>query len=215
MKNLFYLLSLLVITFACVYQKPENEEIKFINNAVGKAKVANKLLIIEFGAPQCVACLRLKHDIFENGENIEFLDKNFVMINVSPSDLVYNAMCKHFNLEYQSSVIIMDKNGNEIDRAVNYDGNRDAYLTFLKEVSEGKNLYSVVFSTYKKDTMNINSNYILAKKLLFRYQVTDAIKHFNRVLLYDPENKSGHNTECKIQIAGSEMALKRNLPGTS
>ena len=124
-------------------------------------------------------------------------------------------MCKHFNLEYQSSVIIMDKNGNEIDRAVNYDGNRDAYLTFLKEVSEGKNLYSVVFSTYKKDTMNINSNYILAKKLLFRYQVTDAIKHFNRVLLYDPENKSGHNTECKIQIAGSEMALKRNLPGTS
>ena len=75
MKNLFYLLSLLVITFACFYQKPENEEIKFINNAVGKAKVAN------------------------------------------------NALCKHFNLEYQSSGIIMDKNGNEIDRAVNYDGN--------------------------------------------------------------------------------------------
>lgn len=207
MKKLFYLLSFLVITFACVYQKPEKEEIKFINNAVKSAKIANKLLIIEFWTPECAPCIRLKHDIFENQKIGEFLNENFVQVNVSSSDSVYKPLWKHFNLNDQSSVIFMDKNGNEIDRTLSYDGNRDAYLNFLQDVSEGRNLYSVVFSTYKKDTLNVTSNYILAKKLLFRYQIKDAVKLFNNVIIYDPYNKCGHKSECEFRIAESELIL--------
>jgi tetratricopeptide (TPR) repeat protein len=77
----------------------------------------------------------------------------------------------------------------------------------MKEVSEGVNLYSVVFSTYKKDTLNINSNYVLAKKLLFRYQIKDAINHFNKVLLYDQDNRFGYNPECRFRIAEGEVML--------
>jgi hypothetical protein len=101
----------------------------------------------------------------------------------------------------------MDKNGNEIDRTLSYDGNRDAYLNFLQDVSEGRNLYSVVFSTYKKDTLNVTSNYILAKKLLFRYQIKDAVKLFNNVIIYDPYNKCGHKSECEFRIAESQLIL--------
>ena len=207
MKILFSLVSLFLLTFACLIQKPEKEEIKFINDAVNKAKTANKLLIIELWAPECGPCIRLKRDIFENENNNKFLNKNFVLVKVSPADSVYKPLWKHFNLEYQSSVIFMDKNGNEIDRSVSYDGNRDAYLNFLKEVSEGRFLYSVVFSTYKKDTLNVYSNYILAKKLLFRYQIKDAVKKFNKVLLYDPLDKFGYNSECNYKIAESDFIL--------
>jgi thioredoxin-related protein len=207
MKNIFYILSVLLITIACIYQKPENAEIKFLNNAVGMAKAANKLLIIEIWAPDGEPGVRLKHDIFENEKNREFLSENFLSLKVSPDDSVYNPLLKHFNLENQSSVIIMDKNGNEIDRTVSYDGNSEEYLQFLLDVSEGRNLYSVVFSTYKKDSLNVNSNYVLAKKLLLRHQLIDAIKHFDRVLQFDPENKFGHNPECILKITGSEIAL--------
>jgi thiol-disulfide isomerase/thioredoxin len=171
---------------------------------VKEAKAANKLLIIEFRAPECGPCIRLKHDIFENENNREFLNKNFVLVKVSPADSVYKPLWKYYNLEYQSTVIFFDMNGNEIDRTVSYDGNRDAYLNFIKDVSEGVNLYSVVFSTYKKDTMNVNSNYVLAKKLMFRYQVKDAVNHFNKVLLYDRDNKFRHNPECRFRIADLE-----------
>jgi thioredoxin-related protein len=207
MKKLFYLLSFLMIAFACVYQTPEKEEIKFINAAVKRAKTANKLLIIEFWAPECGPCIRLKHDIFENEKTGEFLNRNFVLVNISQADPVYKPLWNHFNLNCQSTVIYMDKNGNEIDRTVSYDGNRDAYLNFLQEVSMGRNLYSVVFSAYKKDTLNVTSNYVLAKKLLFRYQVKDAASQFRKVLLYDPHDKSGHNTECTSKIAECELLL--------
>lgn len=210
MKNLFYIVYLLLLTFACINQVPEKKEIKFINEAVGKAKDANKLLIIEFWAPECSPCIRLKQDIFENEKTRLFLNDNFVLVQVSPSDPVYNALWNHFNLEYQSSVIYMDQNGNEIDRTVSYDGNKDAYLNFLKEVSEGKNLYSIVFSGYKKDTLNAYSNYLLAKKLMFRYQIEGADKHFNNVLLLDPINKLGLNPECRFLIAESDFIFKGN-----
>jgi tetratricopeptide (TPR) repeat protein len=207
MKKLFYLLYLTLIIFACVAQRPENGENKFLNEAISKAREANKLLILEFWAPECGPCIRLKHDIFNNEKNSELLNKNFILVQVSPADSVYKPLWKRFNLEYQSSVIFMDKNGNEIDRTVSYDGNRDSYLNFLKEVSEGRNLYSVVFSTYSKDTSNVISNYVLAKKLLFRYQIKDAIRQYRRVLSLDPDNKEGLNPECRYKIAESEYLL--------
>lgn len=211
MKNLFYLLSLFLIAFACVYRQPEKPEIIFINHAVKGAKAAKKLLIIEFWAPECGPCIRLKRDIFENEKNSDFLSKNFTIVKVSPADSVYKSLWKHYNLEYQSTVIFFDINGNEIDRTVSYDGDKDAYLNFLKELAEGINLYSVVFTTYIKDTMNVNSNYVLAKKLMFRYQVKDAVYHFNKVLLYDRDNKFRHNPECRFRIAEGELMLTGNL----
>lgn len=198
-------------TFGCVSQKPEKKEIAFINDAVNKAKTANKTLIIEFWAPECGPCIRLKRDIFENEKNKEFLNQNFLLVQVSPIDSVYNPLWKHFNLTYQSSIIFMDQSGNEIDRTVSYDGNIDAYLRFLKDVSEGKNLYKEVSITYKKDTMNIESNYLLAKKLLFRYQLKDAIKQYNKVISLDQENIKGYNPECKYKIAESNLMLTGNL----
>lgn len=211
MKNLFYLTVLVSIALSCVNQKPEKKEITFINDAVNKAKTENKILIIEFWAPECGPCIRLKRDIFENEKNKEFLNKNFLLVQVSPIDSVYDPLWKHFNLAYQSSIIFMDQSGNEIDRTVSYDGNKDAYLNFLKEVFEGKNLYNKVFSTYKMDTMNVESNYLLAKKLLFRYQLEDAIKQYNKVLLLDKENIKGYNPECKYKIAESNLMLTGNL----
>lgn len=213
MKNLFYILFVLLLTIAWANQEAEKEELIFINNALNQAKTANKLLIIEFWAPECGPCIRLKRDIFENEKIKEFLDKNFILVKVSPADSIYKPLWKYFKLNYQSSVIFMDKNGNEIDRTVSYDGNRDAYFNFLKEVTEGKNLYSVVYSTYKKDTADVYSNYILAKKLLFRYQIKDAANKYSKVLFYDPDNKSGFNPECKFKIAECEFMLNGNPEG--
>ena len=207
MKKIFYILYLILLIFACVAQKPENGEIKFINDAVTNARKANKLLIVEFWAPECGSCIRMKQDIFNNEKTADFLVKNFILVQVSTADSVYKPLWKHFNLGYQSTVIYMDTNGNEIDRTVSYDGNRDSYLNFLKEVSEGRNLFSVVFSTYKKDTLNVFNNYVLAKKLLFRYQIKDAIRHYNKVLSLDPDNKARLNPECRFKISECEQML--------
>jgi thioredoxin-related protein len=180
----------------------------FINDAVKKAKKVNKLLIIEFWDPECISSSKLKEEIFENEENREFFNSNFLLVKVSSSDSVYTSLHKHFNLSSQNSCIFMDINGNEIDRAVSYDGNKDAFLSFLKDVAEGRNLYCQVFMAYKKDTTDIRNNFLLAKKLLFRYQLNEAVKRFNKVLLLDPDNKNGYNEECKLKIKESVRIIR-------
>lgn len=191
-------------------QMPEKPELRFINEAVGKAKDLNKLVIVEFTAPGCDACTRLKEDIFENAESALFLNDNFIVVSVSPTDQVFTLLWNHFKLDNQSAAIILDQNGNEIDRTVSYNNNRDAYLDFLKDVSEGRNLYSIVLAAYEKDSLNVLNNYLLAEKLMFRNQIKEAIRHYNNVLMYDPDNGLGLNRKCRLKIAESSLILATN-----
>lgn len=210
MKRLFYIIYVLLLMIACISQRPEKQEIRFINEAVYKAKNLNKLLILEFTTPECDVCVRLKEDVFENAESASFLDDNFLVVSISPEDPVYKLLWDHFKVENQSSAIILDQNGNEIDRTVSYNNNREAYLNFLIDVSKGKNLYSIVLSEYQKDPLNVLNNYLLAEKLMFRNQIKEAIRHYNNVLLYDPENGLGLNRKCRLKIAESSLILATN-----
>jgi thioredoxin-related protein len=195
---------------ACISQRPEKQEIRFINEAAAKAKNLNKLLIMEFSAPECSSCIRLKEDIFENQESAGFIKDNFVVVSVTPSDPVYKPLWDHFKLENQSTAIILDQNGNEIERTVSYNNNREDYLEFLKDVSQGKNLYGIVLAAYEKDPLNVRNNFLLAEKLMFRNQIKEAIKHYNNVLMYDPDNGFGLNRNCRLKIAESSQVLATN-----
>lgn len=150
MKSSYYILILLFIPLILFSQKDGRKEIAYINNAVQKAAKENKQLIIEFWAPTCGPCIRLKRDIFENEKNKQFLDKNFIVVKVSPVDSIYNPLWKYYKLAYQSTIIYIDKNGNEIDRTVSYDGNRDAYLNFMKDVSDGKTCIKIYSKHIKR-----------------------------------------------------------------
>ena len=212
MKNLFYTLFFIPIMLSCTNTGDERKEVAaFINDAVNKAKTANKTLIIEFWAPECGPCIRLKRDIFNHSMTQGFLDSSFVLIQVSPADSIYKSLWKHFDLAYQSSVIFIDKNGKEIDRTVSYNSDRDLYINFLKDVSVGKNLFSDIISTYQKDTLNVPNTYLMANKLFLRYQLNNAIKLYNKIIVLDPDNKFGFNTECSYKIAESELTLTGNL----
>lgn len=190
---------------ACISQKPEKQEIKFLNEAVTMAKKANKLLIFEFSAPGCSSCAMLNQDIFLNETNSMLLNDNFVIVHVSPSDSVYGPLLNHFGLDNQSSVIFFDHNGNELDRTVNYDGNKVAYLNFVRDVSQGKNLYSLVLSAYKKDPLNVYNCYLMAEKFRFRNMPANAITEYTKVLTYDRDDHSGLNQECRLKIENARM----------
>lgn len=212
MKNLLFTLFLFSILPSCTNKAIEKKEVTtFINDAVQRAKNANKILIIEFWAPECGPCIRLKRDIFNNSKTKSFLDSSFVLVQVSPVDSIYKSLWKHFNLSYQCSVIYMDKNGNEIERTISYDSDRDLYINFLRDLALSKNLFDDILTAYRRDTLNIPNTLLMANKLYLRYELTDAIKLYNRILASDPDNKFGFNPECWYKIAESEVFLTGSL----
>lgn len=197
---------------SCTNTTNENKDVvAFMSDAIQKASTANKILIIEFWAPECGPCIRLKRDIFNNSKTKRFLDSSFILVQVSPADSIYKLLWKHFNLAYQSSIIFIDKNGNEIDRTISYNSDRDLYLNFLNDLAQGKNLFGNILKAYQRDTLNIPNTLLMANKLYFRYDLKDAIKLYNRILASDPDNKFGFNPGCRFKIAESEVFLTGNL----
>lgn len=206
-----YILTIFLFPLILFSNKEEGKEITFFNNAVQLAKKENKILLLEFWSPTCGPCIKLKRDIFDNIENKELLNKYFLVIKMSPADSLYASLFKHFNLDTQSSVLYFDTNGNEIERTIGYDGEKESYVNFLRDVAGGHNLYKNVLVNYRKDTLNAMSNFLLAKKLSFRYQFEKANKYFNKVLMYDPEDKLGLNAECCFRIAENELIIKGRI----
>lgn len=212
MKKILFVLSIILVIFGCSQKPPVNKEVKlFLRAAIDKANTDDKTLIIEFWAPECGPCIRLKRDIFENEKTRDLLFTNFHLVQVSPADSIYKKLWNHFHLAYQSTIIFFDKSGNETDRTVSYDGNRDLYINFLKDIAAGQNLYIDIYSNYIKDSSDVKINYLLSNKYFFRYQLKDATTQYNRVLVLDPENEFGYNSECMYKIAECDLMQKGSM----
>jgi thioredoxin-related protein len=207
MKNKLSSLMILFFSLTLLSQAGETKDRTYIKNAARLAAKENKLLALEFWAPSCGPCIGMKRDIFENKMHSEFVNKYFLLMKVSPADSMYNSLWNYFKLEYQSSVIYVDKNGNEIDRTVGYTGDRDAYLNLMNDIAHGKSLYKDVVKKYRRDTLNIMNCCLLARKLASRYELEEALKMYNTILSYDSANKLGLHDECTFKIA--EMELTR------
>jgi tetratricopeptide (TPR) repeat protein len=209
MKNVLVLFFTALISLSIL---ADNHVVdSFINEKVQEAKKSNKLPVLEFWAPSCGPCVRLKREIFENDLYKEFLNMRFFIVPISPSDSLYNPLWKSYRLVYQSTIVYLDKSGDEIDRTVSYDGNKDAYISFMNNVSEGKNLFRDILQTYKADTNNVPALFALAKKLTMRYELKGANNYFTKVLLLDPSNNNGLNCESRFRIAENELMLSGNL----
>jgi thioredoxin-related protein len=211
MKVSFYIL--LVFLFPLILQnqdKETNDEI-FIKNAAQKTAEEGKSLAIEFWSPSCNPCMALKRDIFENKIQSAFVHKYFSVVQLSPADSTYDSLCKYFNLKAQSTVVYVDKNGNEIDRTVGYNGDKDAYLNIMKEISSGKNLYKDVLKKYYEDTLNAVNCSRMARKSASRYELQKAMNLYKNILDYDQSDTFNLRAECMFKIAEMDLMYSGSL----
>ena len=189
----------------------ETKEGIYIKNAARTAGKEHKVLVVEFWDSSCNPCMALKRDIFDNTMQSGFVDRYFRMMQLSPADSMYMPLVNYFHLQYQSSVIYIDRDGNEIDRTVGYTGNRDAYLKIMNDVAHRRNLYKDIVRKYRRDTLNVSHCFLMARKLASRYELEQAVNLFNKVLALDTANKLGFHAECAFNIAEMEYTLTGNL----
>jgi thioredoxin-related protein len=211
MKNSFYVMVVLLFSLILQSQAGETKDRIYIKNIARQAAKEHKLLVIEFWSPSCNPCMALKRDIFENKMQSEFVHQLFSLFPISPTDSLYKSLWDHFHLEYQSSVIYVDKNGNEINRSVGYNGDRDAYVNMMREIAVGKNLYKDVVRKYRRDTLNVLNCCLMARALAYRYEFNEATRFYRKILISDPVNKYGFRDECLFKIAEMDYTLSGNI----
>ena len=80
------------------------------------------------------------------------------------------------------TVIVLKASGEEIDRIVGFDGDKDKFLQKVKDYANNKNTLPVLLSQYAADSNNVTLNYDLVQKYLDRYESANTLPYAKKVL---------------------------------
>jgi len=130
---LLIVFSLLLISSCKVNNKSTDHGwITNLEDGVKLAKKENKAVLLLFtGSDWCPPCKKLHHDVMESDEFLKFAKENLVLVmmdfprkaqnRLDPAQSKYNNELKRkFSIRGFPTVIMLDKNGKELERWVGY-----------------------------------------------------------------------------------------------
>ncbi|MBN1997339.1 tetratricopeptide repeat protein [candidate division KSB1 bacterium] len=99
------------------------------------------------------------------------------------------------------TVVFLTPEGNEIDRIIGYNGDKEKYFKIIQDYAAGKNTLGAFLTEYRNDSLSVEANYKLADKYYSRWESNKAFKYYKNVLQLDPDNLYGFTEECKLNSA--------------
>ena len=219
-----YLISMLLIIFliSCssktaddaVAQSQKSLTVNFMHSgfseAISKAKQENKPMLVDVYATWCVPCKRLDKIVFSDKEAGEFINSRFVSLKVDGEKGEGPELLKKFNIPGYPTILLVDQSGEEIDRLVGFDGNKEEWVQTLKNYMEGKNTLQDYLSRLETESTNVELNYNLAEKYLYRENEEKALGYYQKVVELDPADKHEYQDDAQYQIATLKMRINKN-----
>jgi protein disulfide-isomerase len=115
--------------------------------AQAKAKAQNKMVLMDFeGSDWCPWCMKLKSEVFNQPEFIEYAKKNLVLVEVdfprkTPlSDEQHRAnseLSDKYKVQYFPTVILLDGDGNTLGQTGYQEGGAKSYVAMLDGMKPG------------------------------------------------------------------------------
>ena len=116
--------------------------LKNYDNALAKAQKEGKFVLLQFhGSDWCPPCIQLEKEVLSSNEFKAIADAALVLVEadfprtkkLSDKQKAHNnELAKKFGIEGFPTVIILDRNGNVLDKMVGYPrGGKDGFLKFI------------------------------------------------------------------------------------
>ncbi len=115
---------------------------------------------------------------------------------------------KTFDVNGFPTVVFLTPQGKEIDRICGFDGDKVKYFGIIQDYAAGQNTLKDLLIKYNNDTLNVENNFILAKKYIDRWESSNAQKYLDNVLTLDPEDNHGFREESELHKAIFEARYK-------
>jgi thioredoxin-related protein len=114
-----------------------------------QAKAENKIVLMDFtGSDWCEWCIKFKKDVLDNQKFLDYAATNVVLVEVDfphkkeqSADLkkANAALNDKFKIEGYPTLVVLDKDGNEIGRQEGYErGGPKAFIAKLEKFKRGK-----------------------------------------------------------------------------
>jgi len=139
--------------------------------------------------------------VFGDKEISNYINQRFISLKVDGEKGQGPELMKKFGVPGYPTVILLDHQGTEIERIVGFNGNKDDYLLTIKNYLTGKNTLQDYLSKLKNEPENVELNYVLAKKYLYREEKRKAREYYEKIAKLDPSDQFGYKNEAMYQIA--------------
>ena len=186
MKNILNISLLLFVIFGCGtkdhYPWTENPLDKIISNN------QDKLVLLDFETDWCVWCDRLDTDTYTDERVIDFAKQNLISKKIDAEKDSGPEQKKKYRVRGYPTILLLDTDGNEIDRIVGYRP-PDEFLNELNRIKSRDNTISDLKYRHKQEPDHYPTQIALAKK----YVLVNLPDSASQILdnLYDvQQNKS-------------------------
>ena len=111
--------------------------------ALSKAKEENKIILIDFqGSDWCPPCIKLNNEVFSTDKFKTVAEKSLILVvadfpkktKLPEEQLEHNnALAKKFGIQYFPTVLLVDQNGEVLDKMVGFpQGGVPGFLKFVE-----------------------------------------------------------------------------------
>ena len=119
-------------------------------------------------------------------------------------------LMKKFAVPGYPTVILLDKDGNEIDRIVGFGGDKDEYIKTLADYSKGINTFTSLVGQLAEAPNNVDLLYKVARKNLERNEDSTAHGLFTQILNLDPADEKGYQGESQYRTSVYQLRRHDN-----
>jgi tetratricopeptide (TPR) repeat protein len=130
-----------------------------------------------------------------------YLNAHFISIKINGQEGEGKKYKTKFNVRGYPTVIFFQNNGAEIDRICGYDGDKTSFYQTVVDYVNGKNTLGDLQARLSQSLLNVQANYLLAKKYIARWESDEAQPYFRKILELDAQDVNGYGEECRGFIA--------------
>ena len=149
--------------------------------------------------------------VWQDKEVGNFVNSRFIPLRFTPADENYRKIRTDYNVRGTPTVLLLNPQGEEIDRALGFDGKRDEYFQTIQDFSEGKGTMLSLMAKLAENPDDIETNFKIGKRYIDRFEWENVQPYFAKVLEMDPKDEKGFRSESTYNLAVYELRTNSKI----
>jgi tetratricopeptide (TPR) repeat protein len=108
-------------------------------------------------------------------------------------------------------LLLLNPEGQEIDRVIGFDGNRDEYFQRLQDFEAGNGSLLSLLERLEENPDDVETNFKIGKRYIDRYEWEKVQPYFLKVLETDPDDEKGFRSEATYNLSVYETRINGNI----
>lgn len=153
------ILLVLILTAACTNRPKVHFLVNDYQEVIKSAALDNKNIFIDFYTVWCGGCKGYDKFVFTDSVFQEYLKSNFYSLKINAELIENKLIVNRYSIKAYPTIIVADKNGNEIDRIAGYKyeygDNSQVFINKIEGILRGEETLKILTEKYYKNPDSI------------------------------------------------------------